>query len=463
VAITIGIDLGTTTLTALAVEVPSGCVKTWATAPSRGDANELIRAALWVIGECAENLGRSVREVAGLGITGQQHGVVLVDRRLGTISRFYNWRDETAKGEGEQEARDRVGDAYLRTGCRIRAGFGTATLFVLKRQKLLPNEATVCTLMDLLGARLVGDRPVTDPTCAASLGALDVRAADWDCPTLEALDLPRAWFPDVVPVGTSLGGLLSEHAGTTGLPAGLPVFVGVGDNQASYLGGVRDPADTVLVNVGTGGQVTLHADRFHADDRVEARPYFDGKFLLVSAGEVGGAAFASYGDFFRPIDKKRDWLDWLVEQAQGVWPGCQGLRCEPFFHGTRRDPERRGAFTGVTARNFTPGHFARAILEGMARTFDESRRHLEAVAGRAPATLVGTGNGVKANPLLVEVIATAFRRPLFTPEHREEAAFGACLVAGVGLGVYPSFADTARVIRYLEPVAPVDLDDAHHP
>ncbi|MGL4555575.1 MAG: FGGY-family carbohydrate kinase, partial [Gemmataceae bacterium] len=277
---------------------------------------------------------------------------------------------------------------------------------------------------------------------------LDVRKGDWDAATLDALGLSRAWFPDVVPAGTRLGRLTAEHAAAAGLPEGLPVFVGVGDNQASYLGGVRDPADTVLVNVGTGGQVTVHSERFHADDRVEGRPYFDGRYLLVSAGEVGGAAFAALRDFFRDIDS----LDWLVGRAGGVLPGCDGLRCEPFFHGTRREPGRTGAFTGVTARNLTPGHFARAVLEGMARTFDDSRHHLEAAAGRRAMTLVGTGNGVKANPVLARVIASAFGLPLHTPEHREEAAFGACLTAAVGLGVFPSFADAGRVIRYGEPI-----------
>src|SRR5581483_2061435 len=131
-------------------------------------------------------------------------------------------------------------------------------------------------------------RPVTDPTCAASSGAFDVSRGDWDAQTLAALELPTALFAEIRPSGDRLGGLTSAMAEATDLPAGLPVFAGIGDNQASFLGSVADRDDTVLVNVGTGAQVSAWCDRFQHDPLLETRPFPKQGFLLVCAGLSGG-------------------------------------------------------------------------------------------------------------------------------------------------------------------------------
>src|SRR5262249_50758580 len=154
-------------------------------------------------------------------------------------------------------------------------------------------------------AVFTGTEPVSDPTCAGSAGVLDVAWGDWDAEALVALGLPRALFPDVTPSGTRLGGLTAELAARTGLPAGLPVFAGIGDNQASFLGSVAQRAGTVLVNVGTGGQVNVTSERFVAEPPVvECRPFPAGGYLLVCAGLSGGAAYAVLERFVREIGQQ---------------------------------------------------------------------------------------------------------------------------------------------------------------
>jgi sugar (pentulose or hexulose) kinase len=245
----------------------------------------------------------------------------------------------------------------------------------------------------------------------------------------------------------------------TGLPAGLPVCVGIGDNQASFLGSVADRDDSVLVNVGTGGQVAVWSPRYLFDPQLETRPFPGGGYLLVSAGLSGGAAYAVLERFFRGVAD--DVLGTLATPeevyaamnrlAERTPAGCDGLLCEPFFAGTRAEPQRRASFTGLEAANFTPGHLARALLEGMARTFAASRQLLAGLAGRAPGTLVGAGNGVRANPLLARLIAREFGLPLRVPAHREEAAFGAALLAAVRTGAAADLAAAGRLIRHAEP------------
>src|SRR5205823_397680 len=125
----------------------------------------------------------------------------------------------------------------------------------LRELSLLPQKVKACFVMDYMGAVLTCSSPVTEASCAASAGVFDLAAGDWSGALLASLDLPRELFPPVRPAGTRCGGLTANLALFTGLPEGLPVFVGIGDNQASFLGSVAGRERSVLVNVGTGGQV----------------------------------------------------------------------------------------------------------------------------------------------------------------------------------------------------------------
>jgi sugar (pentulose or hexulose) kinase len=100
----------------------------------------------------------------------------------------------------------------------------------------------------------------------------------------------------------------------------------------------------------------------------------------------------------------------------------------------------------LTLTNFTPGHLSRALLEGMARSFAASAGRVAQLLGRAPSALVGAGNGIRTNPLLASIIAAIVGLPMRVPAHREEAAFGAALLAGVGAGVIANLDEAGRRI-----------------
>jgi sugar (pentulose or hexulose) kinase len=472
----LGIDLGTTTITALALDAESGDVVACRTAPNQAeittpadrgrgrrewDVRHIAGAGCDCLRGVAEQLGDRRREVVGLGITGQQHGVVVVGERLGPLTPFVNWQDrrgdETEPKSGEtfvRRANALVGaDAARRAGCRLATGYLAVTLFWMKEAGALPS-GTACFVMDYFGATLTGRPPVTDPTCAASAGVFDVGGGAWDVAMIEALGLPRTLFPEVRQSGDLLGGLTAEAAARTGLPGGLPVFVGIGDNQASFLGSVADRSDSMLVNVGTGGQVTAFSDTFQYDPRLETRPYPRGGFLLVAAGLCGGGSYAVLERFFRAAGEQlfgarpaEELYPLMNRLAAAAPPGADGLRCEPYFTGSRAQPDLRASLTDVSAENLTPGHLARALLEGMARSFVDG---YEAIAKLGPPChrLVGAGNGLRANPVLAQAVAEEFGLPLAFPRHREEAAFGAALLAAVGAGLSPDVAAAGRLVRY---------------
>jgi len=295
---------------------------------------------------------------------------------------------------------------------------------------------------------------VTDATSAASRGLFNIRTCDWDPSLIERLGLPTVVFPGVHAAGEPHGKLTASAAGETGLPAGLPVCVGLGDNQASFYGSVSDLANTVLVNVGTGGQVTAYSDRFRYAGGLETRP-FPGGYLLVSAGLCGGRTYALLERFFRQVGDMTgkggptSTLFGTMNALAGTVPsGAEGLRCEPIFTGTRQNPELRGAFSGISAENFTPAHITRALLEGMAAIFRHGYLEIQSALGHPRRQLVGAGNGLRENPVLAGIVGDEFGMPLAVPRHREEAAFGAALLAAVGLGVLPDRSAAARLIRY---------------
>jgi sugar (pentulose or hexulose) kinase len=478
--VVLGVDLGTTTVTALALDADGGDILSRHTRPNQAnltapadrargrsewDARRILDTTCACLGDVAAELGGRRRALAGLGITGQQHGGLLVGEGPKPLTPLINWQDrralETHPASGRtylQEACARLGaDAPRRTGCRLAAGFLAVTLFWLKENGGLPRGARACFLMDYFAALLTGQTPVTDATCAGSSGILDVRTGAYDPALIEALGLPRELFPPVRPSGEVLGGLTPAMAEATGLPAGLPVCVGIGDNQASFLGSVAERDGSVLVNVGTGGQVTIYsADFIPLDDPLlETRPFPRGGYLLVFPGLVGGRTYAVLESFYRQVGAQ---LFGLAEPA-ALYPemnrlaaqvprGADGLRCEPLFTGTRAEPELRARFTGVSAENFTPAHLTRALLEGMARAFrdgyDQIARHRPEPCRR----LVGAGNGLRENPVLARAVADEFGLPLRVPAHREEAAYGAALMAAVGTGVRADVAEACLVIQY---------------
>jgi sugar (pentulose or hexulose) kinase len=251
------------------------------------------------------------------------------------------------------------------------------------------------------------------------------------------------------------GGLTPEAARNVGLRDGAPVAVGCGDNQASFAGSVADSSASVLVNIGTGAQVSAWVPTYLAVQTVDTRPHLDGGFLLVGAPLCGGLSYALLRIFFDMVGKQifrlgeeEDFYDTMTALAASAPSGADGLRCEPLFTGTRLEPDRRAAFSGITPANFTPGHFARAVLEGIA---EQVHLHYADMleAGIKPRTqLVCSGNGVRRNALLAAILCKTFGMPMRLTATQEEAAFGAALVAAVGIGEFPDLRTACRLVQY---------------
>jgi|TARA_B110000438_G_scaffold144280_1_gene138998 sugar (pentulose or hexulose) kinase len=467
--VVLGLDIGTTTITALALDAKSGQTiafhsvanKTQVIKPSTDpqgrsewDAVLILQRAADCLRNVAQELGDRVSDVSGLGITGQQHGVVLVDQDLHCVTSYINWQDR----RGEMSASDLDGnhdtfidfalgligtDTQQRHGCQLATGYMGCTLAWLHHYDCLPSgENTAAFIMDYVAATFAASKIVSSPSSAASSGIFDVHQQAWNLNAINALGLSSDIFPAIGKATDVLGGLSEEWATTMHLPEGIPVFVACGDNQASFVGTVTDSKTQLLINVGTGGQVAMFSETAVDHPDLEVRPFPLGGYLLVNAGLCGGRSFAELERFFAatlrdftgsaPSD---DLFHQMCELANAVPAGSDGLRCSPLFTGTRSRPELRASWEHVGLDNFTAGHLVRALLEGMARVFSDGYAMMKEVTGCEMTHIVGAGNGLRKNALLRECVELELQLPLQIAAAREEACIGAAMIAAIGLQI----------------------------
>lgn len=480
-ALSLGLDIGTTSLAAVAV-AEDGSVCALASCANDAAVSNLPegraeqdppRIRLLAV-ELLTELARHLPEPPQcLGLTGQMHGVLLADAELHPLTRLISWQDRRANqpsphGSGTllDDYLERCGEDLLaRSGCRLSPGYGAVTLFCLREQGDLPNgEWKALTIADWLAAELGGGPRATDRTLAASLGAFDATRQAWSEEMLAAGDLSPAWFPEVRPSGSKLGGLRADLAEATGLPAGLPVCGAVGDQQAAFVGSVPPGAGYLNLNLGTGGQISWALEHYRPVAGMEVRPLPPGGFLAVGAGVSGGDAYAwlqrTVANWLAAFGVERT-ADQIYETlhalAVATEPGSSGLRCEPSFRGTRQQPQARGRFEGITNDNFDLGSTARAVMQGIV---DGLFAFYEGAGDARPATVeavIGSGNAFDRNPLLAALVEKRFQAPMWQPVETEAAARGAALLAGANSGVWADL-EAARATTKLRRAATPDTN-----
>jgi sugar (pentulose or hexulose) kinase len=469
--VAIGLDFGTTTLSAIAIR-PDGSTAARIThvhdaaipnlPPGR---SELRLATLWEASLSV--LARLTAELNGdqpvcLGFSAQMHGGLLVDDRLSPVTELINWQDkralETAPGAQADiwtELLEKTpADALESTGCRLSPGYLGTTLYALRRLGEWPTKARRALMIgDWFAARATNTAGAIDPTNAGSTGLYNIRDGVWSAPLLEAAHIPRELLPDVRPSGVVLGGLSDSVARATGLPLNLPVCNPIGDNQAAVLGSVPQGNPGIQINVGTGGQINWPLAGFSRLAGMDTRALPMDRYFCVGAGLVGGDSYAWVQRTVRQwisafgLDRTSDDVyEVLNRLAATLPPDNDGLACEPLFRGTRRAPRATGTFTGVTPTNFTPGHVARAVVQGIVNGFYSFYDEAGDARPIQLSRIIGSGNGLRKNPLLVAELARRFERPVFVPVHEEEAAFGAALLAGVQANLWPSLTTAGDII-----------------
>ena len=414
----LGIDIGTTTLSFAVISraearvIHTLTIPNDSALPSPGmqDAVQIADLAL----AAAASLISQYPGVCSIGVTGQMHGVVCLNNGGVPVSPLYTWQCPLADEGLCHEIREK-------TGMRVHPGYGHATLYALARQGGIPSQAAqYCTIMDYIVMRLTGrSAPMIHATNAASLGLYDLTRSSFDEAALRALELPLR-----TPETTAQECICGHYHG-------IPVCAAIGDNQASFYGSVRDEAHSVLVNYGTGSQLSLITDSPIAPPGCEIRHYPGGKYLLCKSALCGGRAYAMLERFFAGYmhavcGKASPQYETMNQLALQAYRDQIRLRVNTQFCGTREDPSLRGSMLGIGEGNFTPGAMILGVLQGMV---DELSAAFDPAAHPGMRTLVASGNAVQKNPVLRMLLRDTFSLPLALPMQREEAAFGAALCA----------------------------------
>ena len=423
---------------------------------SEWDLDRMIGLALNLLGDITTGIPN--REIKGIGVTGQMHGMVLLDKNYQPCSNFIGWQDkrghEIHSGNLTYVQRVRSVANSIQSSSLPSAGYMGTTLFWLSENGRLPANTQACFAPDYLVSQLCQSIPTTDRTNAASSGCFNITNNSWNTDFLKSLNLPTTHFP-FVSENCSVAGTVKKLDSL----GGIPVSVACGDNQASFAGSVDDPKNSILVNVGTGGQISAFVPNLHQNESLDIRPFLSDGYLLVGAGLCGGRSYRSLKHFVQQIgqsvfgiepNQNASDLYLILNQLADCIPiKSEGLRCEPIFGGSRKQPDRRGIWSGISETNFTIGHFARSLLEGIANEFDVFHQQMKNSGLSERTKLVGSGNGIRRNKVLQNSIESKFATSISIPMHTEEAAVGAALSASVAIGYFETIVNAGKhFIRY---------------
>jgi xylulokinase len=447
-----GIDVGTSGVKGLAIdEVGSVIARAEAGYPlstPRPGWSEQDPADWWSASESVlAQLRAAAGPLAGIGLSGQMHGLVALDADDRVVRPAILWNDQRTGAECA-EIEERIGLERLiaLTGNRALPGFTAPKLLWLRRHEpdAYARITRVLLPKDYVRLRLCGEH-ATDVSDASGTLLLDVARRRWSEDVLAALELDPGLLP-----------ALHESPAVSGTTAdGVPVAAGGGDQAAGALGvGVDRPGPASVV-LGTSGVVFSALDAFVADPRARVHSFCH---AVPGAWHTMGVMLSAAGSlrWLRDAIAPGTSYDELLAGAAN-WPaGVEGLVFLPYLAGERTphaDPDARGAFVGLSVRH-DRGALVRAVLEGVAFGLRDSLDLIADLGGRPPLGRV-SGGGARSK-LWLEIVASALELPLERVAVDEGAAFGAAILGGVAAGVWPDVhaaaSATVHVRDRIEPV-----------
>jgi xylulokinase len=444
----VGLDVGTTGVKALALS-PEGDVLARAeesydlSTPHPGWA-EQDPEDWWRAAERA--LAALGGQPTAIGLSGQMHGLVVLDDRDRVLRPAILWNDQRTEAECV-EIEERVGLARLiqLTGNRALTGFTAPKLLWLRRHEptTYAQVAHVLLPKDYVRLRLTGEHAI-DVADASGTLLFDVARRRWSQEMLEALELDPDWLPRALES--------PEVSGQT--VAGIPVAAGAGDQAAAALGVGVDRPGPVSVVLGTSGVVFAALPAFAADPQARVHAFCH---AVPGGWHAMGVMLSAAGSlrWLRDVLGPPGGYDELTAAAE-EWPaGTEGLTFLPYLSGERTphaDPHARAAFAGLTLRH-DRGALVRAVLEGVAYGLRDSLELLREL-GVDPRDGRVSGGGARSE-LWLRILASILGLPIRRTTADEGSAYGAALLGGVAAGVFRDVHEAvATCVRLLDPVDP---------
>jgi xylulokinase len=448
----LGIDVSTTGAKALLVD-EKGVVVAAATTPltlstpkplwSEQDPHEWWTGVTRSIQGALAQAKVGGADVAAVGLTGQMHGLVLLDGDQRVLRPAILWNDQRTGAQCD-EIRTRMGGRgrlVQVTGNDALTGFTAPKILWVRENEpdVYARARLVLLPKDYVRLRLTGVAAMDKADGSGTL-LFDLAARDWSAEVQRALDIPRAWLPPTNEGPEVTGRITAEAAAATGLREGTPVMAGGGDQAAGAVGAGAITPGVVSLTLGTSGVVfaTTDAPLVEPEGRLHAFCHaVPGKWHLMGVTLSAAGSLQWYRDTLAPGES----FDALVEEAGTAPAGSEGLIFLPYLSGERTpypDPLARGAFVGLTVRH-RRAHLTRAVLEGVAFSMRDCMG-LFAQAGLASVKQVRVAGGGARSALWRKILASVLGAELVTVNSTEGAAYGAALLAGVGAGAWKDVA-----------------------
>jgi xylulokinase len=474
----LGIDVATTGAKALLIDergkVVANATKEYPLSIPRPLWSEQDPADWWEgsVGSIRELLELSAVDPAaiiGVGLTGQMHGLVLLDWRGQVLRPAILWNDQRT-GPQCRWITETVGFERLLewTGNPALPGFTAPKLLWVREHEpaVYAQVAHILLPKDYVRYRLSGEF-ATDMADASGTLLLDVKRRAWSVEMLAALEIPALWLPHCHEGPQMTGVVSSVAAKETGLKVGTPIVGGGGDQAAQAVGvGAVDPA-IVALTLGTSGvvfaptvePVVEEKGRLHAFCHAVPERWHLMGVMLSAGGSLRWFRDALGREEIREASERGvDAYEILLEGARDVPPGCEGLLFLPYLTGERTphaDPLAKGAFVGLTLRH-SKAHLVRAVLEGVAYGLRDSLDLLRQTGASDPEQVRLSGGGARS-PLWRQILADVLGIELVTVEVNEGAAYGAALLAAVGAGVYTSIEEACKTtVLIVEQTSPLE-------
>lgn len=468
----LGIDLGTSGSKALLMKDDGSLCGTathsYDTQMPRPSWTEQAPEAWWtatvkslraVLDEC----GVDGEQVAAVGLTGQMHGLVVLDEEGTVLRPAILWNDQRT-GKQCEAITEQVGPERIVewTGNPVLPGFTAPKIEWIRAHEpeVFEQIATVLLPKDYVRYRLT-DTPATDVSDASGTSLFDVERRQWSEAMLDALGIPEAWLPQVTESTAVSAHIHREGARATGLQQGTPVVGGAGDQAAGAVGTGATQEGIVSITLGTSGVVFAASKSYRVDPDGRLHAFCH---AVPDTWHLMGVMLSAAGSlqWFRQAvwngnSDDEAAFDDILAAAREARPGAEGLLFLPYLSGERTphaDPHARGVYFGLHLRH-ERCHLARAVLEGVAFGLRDSLGLMRRLGIRAEEVRV-SGGGAQS-PLWRQILADVLDRPVVHATTPHGAGLGAALLAGVGVDLFADVAEATSVVyREAGRTAPTD-------
>lgn len=452
----IGIDLGTTGVKCVLVDkqgkVVYSCFEEYPLiTPKPGWAQQDPEVWWHATVKSLKSLVNKINpsSLSGIGLTGQMHGAVFLDQDGNVLYPAILWCDQRTAEECQQ-INEKVGkEKIFDITCNpVLTGFQAPKILWLKNNysDIYKKVKKILLPKDYIRFRLT-KAFATDVSDASGTSLFDVRKRNWSEEILDALEIPIEWLPDSFESIEITAKTSSETQNLTGIPAGIPVVAGAGDQAAGAIGTGIIKEKLISISLGTSGVVFAFSDKVFVDPQGRLHTFchaVPGKWHLMGVMLSAGGSFRWFRDVLGDKEKEeakkagKDSYELLTLLAEKSSPGCDGVVFLPYLAGERcpyPDPNAKGVFFGISLKT-TKSDLIRAVLEGVSFGLRDSVEIMKEIGLPFGGHCRVSGGGARSSfwtQLLADIIGEKMVRLV----SEEGPAYGAALLAGSGTKIFP--------------------------